>query len=307
MELEKYLENLGRDDSPSENVDLSRLSGLTTEELNVFKSGWAGIPGGHKEVVLSRLIELSEHDIELDFSAVFRDCLEDANELVRERAARGLEDCEDRRSIRPLIRVLTDDPVSKVRTAAAMSLRKFAELAQNGKILSKDRDRLQTALLSVIERTGEDAEVRRRSIEAVAFLDGPEVERIIGEAHSSNDQRLMQSAIYAMGMTYSSRWLPTVLDDMLDERPAIRYEAAGACGNLGDESTAPHLIRLLDDEDSEVQIAAVLALGAIGGPLAKRVLRGCLQQDDEALEAAAQTALDAIEFDEDPLGLRFQV
>ena len=307
VSLEQHIEARGLDENPTANVDLSQLSGLSAEELAAFKRGWAGIIDERKRDILGRLIALSEQSIEHDFSAVFRSCLEDADEGVRETAARGLEDCEDRSSIRPLIRLLGEDPAPNVRAAAAMSLRRFAELAQNGELLSKDRERLKGALLSVVDRADEDAEVRRRVIEAAAFLDAPDLEQIIGEAHRSGDDRLRQSAIYAMGASSNRRWLPAVLDDMLDERPSMRYEAAGACGRLGDESAAPHLIRLLDDEDPEVRTAAVLALGDVSGPLAKGALLRCLQRQDEVLKEAAQTALDAIELDEDPLGLRFQL
>ena len=61
------------------------------------------------------------------------------------------------------------------------------------------------------------------------------------------------------------------------------------------------------DEDPEVQVSAVQALGNIGGVLAKRALQQALKLGDEAVEEAAQGALANIEFDEDPLGFRFQV
>ena len=64
----------------------------------------------------------------------------------------------------------------------------------------------------------------------------------------------------------------------------MRYEAANACGALGDESTVPHLFRLIDDDDFEVQISAIQALGNVGGSLATRALLQCLETGDEALE-----------------------
>ncbi len=86
----------------------------------------------------------------------------------------------------------------------------------------------------------------------------------------------------------------------------MRFEAANACGMLGDESIVPHLISLFEDDDVEVQAAAVQALGQIGGQLAKRALQQAVKTADETVEEAAQAALAEIEFDEDPLGFRFQ-
>ena len=71
---------------------------------------------------------------------------------------------------------------------------------------------------------------------------------------------------------------------------------------IGDEDTSTDLIRLLEDEDPEVQSSAAKALGNIGGGLAKQALHDSLADADEALEEAVREALDEIAFDEDPLG-----
>ena len=97
-----------------------------------------------------------------------------------------------------------------------------------------------------------------------------------------------------------------MLRDSQDDDPAIRYEAANAIGQLGDETSVPHLIMLVKDDDDQVQLAAVQSLGYIGGILAKQALIQCMKLGDEALEETARTALRSIEFDEDPLGFRFQ-
>ena len=255
---------------------------------------------------MKKLVELCEDNLELDFSAVFRACLEDTDEGVRETATRGLWECDDRAIIRPLIGLLQGDPSAKVRAAAAMSLGKFAEMAQNGKLLPRDADRTREALMAAIDRHGQDLEVRRRAIEAAANFDLPEIDKIIQDAYDSGSTELMQSSIYAMGRSSNTRWLPIILKEMESEDPAVRYEAANACGQLGEESTIPHLIQLIEDHDLEVQQAVVRALGMIGGPLAKRALQQCLKMGDEVLEMAAEDALSSLEFDDDPLTFRFE-
>ena len=306
MTLERYLQDLGDEEKPLRRSGLLQLSGLTSEELDQFKVTWGSLSQARKCEVLSILVELGEDNLELDFSAVFRACLADEDDEVREIATRGLWECDDRVIIRPLIGLLKDDKSAKVRAAAATSLGKFAELAQNGKLLDRDAERLQETLLSAISQKDEDLEVQRRAIEAVASFSSSQVEQIIREAYESPDPKLRQSAIYAMGRNSDSQWLPVVLEEMRHEDPAIRYEAANASGRLGDESIVPHLISLIEDEDVQVQVSAVQALGAVGGPLAKQALMKCLKLEDEALEEAAHTALKNIEFEEDPLGFRFQ-
>ena len=306
MSLEKYLKDIGEEDRPLRHSGLLQLSGLSNEELAEFRAAWMTLSLERKHDVLNGLIGLCEDNLELEFTAVFHACLVDDDDAVRENATRGLWECDDRMIIRPLIALVKSDPAARVRAAASTSLGKFADMAQNGKLLDRDAERIQEALQSVIANEDEDTEVRRRAVEAVASFNTPEVQEIIREAYGNEDQKVKQSSIYAMGRSSDSQWLPIVLDEMSHEDPAMRYEAANACGQLGDESTVPHLIRLIKDEDPQVQLSAVQALGAIGGPLAKRALLQCLKIGDEPLEDAAQVALGHIEFDEDPLSFRFQ-
>lgn len=306
MTLEKFFIDLRDESKPLRHGVLVQLSGLAGDELYEFKSTWRSMPEERRKEVLKWLIEMGEDNLELDFTATFRACLSDESENVREHAARGLTDCDDRAVIRPLIGLLLDDPFTKVRAAAAVSLGKFTRLAQEGKLLERDAKRIREALLTVIAREEEEVEVRRRAIEAVASFNSDEIERIIREAYDSDDPNMKQSAVYAMGRSSDPRWLPIILEETHNPDPAMRYEAAGACGHLGDESTVPHLIRLMKDEDIQVQVIVVQALGAIGGPLAKRALQQAAKQGDYAVEEAAQASLANIEFDEDPLGIRFE-
>ena len=307
MTLKEFLDQLGEGGNPLKYTELLQVSGLTSEETLDFKAAWPSIPSSRKREVLTKLVELSEGNMELDFSAAFMVCLDDEDEVVREKAAQGLWDCDDRTIIRPLIRLLEDDPSPKVRAAVGISLGKFAAMAQNGKLLSRDADGIREALMTVIGRHDEEMEVKRRAIEAVASFDVPEIDEIIRGAYHSGDPKLMQSSLYAMGQSSNVQWLPSVIEELDHEHAAIRYEAAQACGLLGDESTVPHLIKLVQDEDTQVQLAAIGALGTVGGTLAGRALLQCLKMGDEALVEAARDALENIEFDDNPLGIRIEI
>ena len=300
-------EQLAGEDESLKYSQLLQLSGLGADEIVDFKLAWPSVPPERKHELLEKLVGLAEDGPELDFTGTFRACLDDSDEDVREVATRGLWECDDRAIIRPLIGLLDSDPSAKVRAAAGMSLRGFTAMAQEGKLRSRDVDRILSALIAAIERPEEDLEVMRRAIEAVASLKSPEIEKIIRDAYDSGVPEMAQSALYAMGQSSDPQWLPTVVADMDQEHAAIRYEAANAAGLLGDETTVPRLIKLIEDDDLQVQLAAVGALGIIGGSLAKRALKQCLKLDDEELEEAAQAALDELEFDDDPLGIRFEV
>ena len=306
MALKDLLRDLWNQEKTLKYSRLLELSGMSSDEMVEFRDAWASVTPVRKRMILEKLVELCVDDLELDFDSVFRTCLKDEDEQVRQRATEGLWECDDRSLIRPLIELMLNDPSVKVRATAATSLRKFAIMAQNGKLLPRDASRTRDSLIGTVIKENEDLQVRRRAIEAVACFDFPERDDIIRDAYNSGDPMLKQSSINAMGQSSNPEWLPTVIVEMENEHPAIRYEAACACGQLGEESTAPHLIKLIQDEDVQVQLAAVRALGAVGGPLARQALQRCCKLGDEVLEEAAQHSLSSIQFDDDPLGTVFE-
>lgn len=305
MTLDTYIAELGDESNPVKRSGLLQLSSLTREDIRDFRRQWRGVGGERKREVLAALVDLSEDNLELDFSAIYRSCLTDDCELVREQATRGLLETDDRAIIRPLVGLLKDDPAPKVREAAAITLANFTDLAQQGKLMSRDEERIKAALLEVIARGDEEPDVHRRAVEAVGSFDTPETSRIVSDAYDSGSSTMRQSAIYAMGRSSNDEWLPTVLREMNAVDPAIRYEAVNACGLLGNESEIPQLAALISDEDIEVQCAAAIALGNIGGPLAKRALRRALDMGEDALTEAVTEALENLEFDDDPLNFGF--
>ena len=86
MALENDLIDLNDIGEPPRHADLVQLSGLSNHEVAGFKSSWASLSEDRKCEILTRLAELSEDNMELDFTAVLRACLTDGNETVREQA-----------------------------------------------------------------------------------------------------------------------------------------------------------------------------------------------------------------------------
>ena len=292
--------------SPIRHRSLIQLSGLSLTSVRDMMPSWNEIDANRRRELLDRIAELADDNIELDYSTLFRACLSDKDEGVRARAARSLWDSDDRTNIRPLVNLLTQEDSTEVRAAAATALGKFVEMAEEGKLLRREGQRIADALVGVIENPQEHLETRCRAIEAVAALTSEKVHSIIEQAYRDDDIRLKQCAIYAMGRSSDSSWLQTVLRETSHTEAAIRYEAVTASGHLGDEDTVPHLMNFLNDADSQIQLAAVNSLGLIGGNLAQRALAQAMQRGDDAIKEAAEQALEAMDFDDDPLGLRFE-
>lgn len=74
----------------------------------------------------------------------------------------------------------------------------------------------------------------------------------------------------------------------------MRFEAANAAREMGEEEAVSYLIDLVNDLDTEVSAAALQAIGGIGGAAAKKILRALAADEDEEVisEAAAQILTD---------------
>ena len=302
MPFEFFLENVSDPTGHMSAVDFYEISDLSPEELGQFAAAWYLISTERQRAIATTMVELAEDNPELDFTAIYKLCLNGDDEPLLEIVMDGLWEHEDRSVIPGLVEVLRSDKGSEVRSAAASALGRFPLLAQEGKLLARDGEVIHDNLMQVLEDEEEPMDVRRRCMEALAPFNTMEINQHITLAYESLDPDFRASSVFAMGRTGEAGWLPILLQELQNEEPSIRYETANACGELGEEDAVPHLILLLEDDDSEVQLAGIGALGKIGGPLAKKVLTSLVKDGDANLEEAARTELQDLEFDEDPQG-----
>ncbi len=288
--------------SPSA-VEVSRLSGLSSADLDAFRQVWADVPAERRRAILQIAVQLAEHDVEMDFSQIFKACLSDPDESVRATAIEGLWEDEEFRTADRLVAMLRTDAAESVRVAAALGLSRFALLAEEGKLYAPSARRVREALFAAANDASETIEVRRRVIEALGVLSDPHVAELVAASYDDPNPKMRASAVYAMGRTCDERWLEIILHELESENPEMRYEAARAAGELGSPRAIVPLIALLDDEDIEVQLAAVGALGDIGGDVARRALQRCLQNEKPAIRAAAADALGELDLTADPLSV----
>ncbi len=298
--IEGTIADLGNSSKPLSSSKLAKLSNLNPEELGFLKRVWATIEPKRRRQVVSRLVELAENDFELNFDSIFKNCLGDQDAEVRSKAIEGLWENEEPSLINPLINLLGQDSSEKVQAAAATALGKFIMLAEHKKLRSCHVSKVCQALLTAIGDKSKPIVVKRRALEAASPISLPQVERAITEAYQSHNAKLRVSSIYAMGKSCNPSWLPILLKELGSADTEIRYEAAGACGELGEEEAAPRLIKLVDDLDIELQLAAIRALGKIGGTEAKNCLEQCLDDSSEAIQQAAEQALHKLEVGEEP-------
>ncbi len=277
-------------------VDLPNLSGLSAEELRRFERAWPEIQVSGRRQLLQTLAQLAEADFEMDFNAIFRLALHDRDPEVRIAGAEGLWEDDDVRLIPELLCLLLEDDVAAVRIAATQCLAHFILLGELGKIRSQPFAQACEVLSLVHQNPDELLEVRRRALESLAYASVAELPALIRAAHTHPEEAMQISAVFAMGRSADPRWKDIVVGQLHHPSPAMRYEAARACGELLARDAVPDLVELTEDVDLEVQEAALWALGQIGGDQARLTLERHLHSDNETLRTAANEALQELEF-----------
>jgi HEAT repeat protein len=295
MLLSQTLEYLLDIESPFKSSLLYGLSKLESEEVERLRDTWPLIPLARRRRLVKELIEIAETNFEVDFDAVFRWGLQDDDPEVREASIEGLWENEEPALMTEFLHLLQNDPSIPVRAAAALALGRFMLL---GELQTLPADRHQPAyeaLCAVFQDQAEPIEVRRRALEAVAYVSDEQVAALLQKAYDHPDDQMRLSAIFGMGRSADARWINTVIEGLYSVYPEIRYEAARACGELEAREAVPKLAVLIEDPDREVQQAALWALGQIGGDEARRLLQICVQAGDEVICDAAEDALAELE------------
>jgi hypothetical protein len=282
---------------------LYALSAPSTEEIRIFRQEWPTIPAERRRKIITALAETAEADFELDYNAIFRVTMADEDEQVRTVSIEGLWEDEGVTLIAPLAHLLRKDRAASSRAAAAASLGRFVLLGELEELEERHIKLIHGALLEAIADRAEHLEVRRRAVESIAYWDEPSVHDIIAAAYQEPAELMRISAVFAMGRSADPDWSDTLRAELHNRNPAMRYEAARACGELASKAAVPELITLVSDPDREVQFAAIGALGQIGGQQARRILERCAGSPDEAMRLAAEDALAELQLGQQRLDL----
>jgi len=294
--IERMWQTLEQEQKAPQNADLLHLSNLLEEDIQRFSKAWQNLTTQERQKLIEALNALAENDFEVDFNAIFRLALQDKDATIREVAIDSLWEDEDVRLIPELIHFLQEDEVEKVRLSAAQGLAHFILLGETKKIRPRPFEMACKALLNTCRDREESIEVRRRALESLAYAGLKEVEDLIQEAYLHPEESMKLSAVFAMGRSANDQWKKTIIRELQNSNPAMRYEATRACGELAAREAVSEIIELTEDVDIEVQETALWALGQIGGNQARQTLKCYTQSENEALREAAIDALNELEF-----------
>ena len=248
------------------------------------------------------MTEVAQNDYQIALGRFLRIALADADSEVRRLAIEGLNGEYESDLIGPLIQILHNDDDAATRAAAAAALGAFilaGELEELDTALSM---RVEETLLSILTQPEEAISVQCRALESIAYSGETGVRQLIEDAYYSQYEEMRISSLIAMGRSADVRWRGLARAELQNPSAAMRREAAYTCGELETSAAAEDLIGLVEDNDKDVRLAAIYALGHIGGPDAREILETVRLGDDPDEVNMADLALEELMFFSSPDG-----
>jgi len=223
-------------------------------------------------------------------------------------AAGALAKIGDRQAFAALIRII-GHPNASIRQAAVGALNSLGhpDMGASMELLLADADPLiresavriagyfgyENCRDLLIARAGDaDENVRRTAVEHLPYLDDPRVPAVLRRVIREDVPRVRAAAARALSRCDDPVAADALLRALDDADSWVRYFAARAVGRLGNRDATATLARLAEsDAAGHVRIAAVKALGDIGGGETVPILAGFAASADDDMAGAALSAL----------------
>ena len=277
-------------------VELAALANVPAAERDLLRTLWPTTPVAKRRAALDALLEAVALDLPLDLGELLRLALDDADAAVRYLGVTGLADEARPDCLGRLAQLLRHDDDVAVRAAAASALGSYVLAGELDELEPALAMRAEEALMAALADPNEGVEVQRCALESIAYSGEVGVRQLIEDAYYSPDEELRLSALTAMGRSADVRWRNLARAELSNPTPAMRAAAAYAVGELEASAALPEILSLVDDEDKLVRLAAIFALGHLGGREARTVLQRMSHSTDETEAMAAEEALDELAF-----------
>ena len=277
-------------------ADLPALSAADDRTVGLAMALLPQLTPQRRRDLLAAMQQHAEDDVTLDFDRIHLAALLDQDIATRILAMHGLREHDRLEYAELLSGIVADDPVSAVRAEAATSLGNFVVGIEFGMVPSELAERIAEALRERVEDVTEEDEVRGAALEAAGASSEEWVAELIAEQYETGNTRMRVASVVAMGRHGSDDWLPILIQSFEDEDDDVRAAAATSAGQLLLEAAIQPLTLLLDEEqEPEVQVAAIRALGEIAGEEAEAILVRLLESDEPHIAEAADLAIEELQ------------
>jgi HEAT repeat protein len=276
--------------------DLRTFSDLSREQAAMVRNEWPSIAVERRREIVRFLIQVIDEDLTWQLERLFNIALSDEDSEVRRYAIEGLREENDGQLVGPLVQILLNDSDERTRATAADALGSYVLAGELDELDAALAMRAEEALLSVVSKGAEPTTVRARSLESLAYSGETGLRQLIEDAYYAPEDEIRVSSLIAMGRSADVRWRSLARAELQNPWDKMRAVAAQACGELEAKAALDQLIELVTDESDDVKLAAILALGRIGGNDAREVLEAVRLDEEQELVEAADFALEELMF-----------
>lgn len=294
--IEDLLIQLQEEGAYPQAQELAALSDLSLPDFRRLQEAWPTLADERRLFVVRSLVEESFDNLHLQLGRFLRLALTDSLPTIRILAIKGLWEDQDADLVGPLVHLLNNDPHETVRAAAAEALGAFVLAGELNELSSALAMRAEDALLAVLHAEMEPLPVQAQALESIAFSGETGIRDLIEDGYYSQYEEMQVAALHAMGRSADIRWRSSVQAELGSPTVAMRAAAARACGELEARDALEELISLLADEEKTVRLAAIFALGRLGGRLAGEALNAMTTSDDPDEAKVAAHALEEAVF-----------
>jgi len=280
------------DDGPTAADELAALSNLPTALRSEFAARWARLALARRRELINALGRLEDVEVVYTFGPIFYVALDDPDPAVRWEAIQGLSHDTSQEVLEKLL-PLARKPDPEVQPAAVEALASYAYQSSVGSLDGAAAERLTETLHRLVQHEPFGSRVQLRAIESLAYLpDDPVADEYTERLYNEGGEEEQVAALIAMARSLSPRWEAVVLDELDSESPRMRFHAAAAAGEMELADAIERLgVVAAQDDDGEVRLAAIWALGEIEDPLSTHILNRLLDTDDEETREAVEEAL----------------
>ncbi|MEZ4572412.1 MAG: HEAT repeat domain-containing protein [Thermomicrobiales bacterium] len=269
----------------------SSRSDLSISEARYLRGRWSALPVSLRQQIVALMATLGDEDVRFNFERALHVALSDSEPEVRLAGVVALWEAESTSLLDALLDIVDDESSERVRIAIVEALGRFARLAMEGRISEDQQQRVNQKLVDIaLNETDED--VWLAALAAAAYLRSPALESRIFQTYDEGHDEAREIALRAMGRYGGSQWASRVIDSIRAGDADQRTEAARAAPYVEDRRVVPYLYEAAeDDEEADLQLAAVAALGEIGGPEVRSFLEELRDSTTGDVLLAAETAL----------------
>jgi HEAT repeat protein len=269
---------------------IQAFSDLSRDDARQLRRRWPELNGSVRLEAVAQMGARAREDVRTNFERALMVALTDDDVEVRLAAINGLWECDSTALLESLLAHTKDEPADIVRVAEVDALGRFARDA--GEECFETAQAGETAqLLMHLATTDRSEAVRLAALTSAAYLRPDGLAELIADAFDNGHDDARVAAVRAMGRYGGQRWAGRVIDALRVGDSELRTEAASAAAFVEDQRVLPYLYESAEDDELELQLSAIAALGEIGGQEARRFLRDLRDSSESDITDAAEDAL----------------